>query len=216
MARGLTKESVVAGALTVLDSDGLEGLTVRAVAAVLGVQAPALYWHVRDKQALLDEMATELWRRIGTGLSELPPEFTWQQSMTAFANIMRTTVLSVRDGARVFSGTYLTDTAVLKNQEEGLAGMIGDGFTLAGAINAYALIYNFTVGFCIEEQSVAQAVREGDARFSLSAREERLDDGAHPLVVAAGPQIFGDQDARFDLLVAVLVDAAGRMRQVSA
>jgi TetR/AcrR family tetracycline transcriptional repressor len=39
-------------------------VTVRAVGARLGVQAPALYWHVRDKRELLDEMATEIWRRV--------------------------------------------------------------------------------------------------------------------------------------------------------
>ena len=64
-------------------------------------------------------------------------------------------------------------------------------------------------GFCIEEQAVAQA---GDDRYSLSRRAERVDATAHPLAAEAGPVIFGDPDPRFADLVAILVDAVGRLR----
>jgi hypothetical protein len=38
---------------------------------------------------------------------------------------------------------------------------------------------------------------------------------AHPLVVQSGPEIFGDPDRRFADLVALIVDAAGRLRHAS-
>ena len=72
--------------------------------------------------------------------------------------------------------------------------------------------YNFTIGFCIEEQAVAQAVATGDDRYSLDRRAGRLDRRTHPLLVQAGPEIFGDPDARFAGLAAVIVAAASRMR----
>jgi TetR/AcrR family tetracycline transcriptional repressor len=50
------------------------------------------------------------------------------------------------------------------------------------------LIYGFTIGFCIEEQAVAQA---GDDRYSLSRRAERVNAAAHPLAAEVGPVIFG-------------------------
>jgi hypothetical protein len=83
---------------------------------------------------------------------------------------------------------------------------------VADAIRAYQLLYSFTIGFCIEEQAVAQA---DDDRYSLQRRAERVDAAAHPLVAEAGPVIFGDPDARFASLVAIIVDAAGRMRSVA-
>lgn len=46
-----------AAALELLDETGLDGLTMRKVASALNVQAPALYWHVKNKQELLDVMA---------------------------------------------------------------------------------------------------------------------------------------------------------------
>src|SRR5262245_36093000 len=56
----LDRETVVRTALRVLDEVGLEGLTLRRIAAELDVQAPALYWHFKNKQELLDEMATTM------------------------------------------------------------------------------------------------------------------------------------------------------------
>jgi Tetracyclin repressor-like, C-terminal domain len=129
--------------------------------------------------------------------------------MTAFATITRRALLSRRDGAKMVSGTYLTDPALLRGQEAGLASLTRQGFTVADAVRAYQLIYSFTIGFCIEEQAVAQA---GDDRYSLSRRAERVDATAHPLAAEVGPVIFGDPDARFAGLVAILVDAAGRLR----
>jgi len=214
--RGLTKAGIVQAGLDVLDADGIDGVTVRAVASRLGVKAPALYWHVRDKQDLLDEMATEIWRRVSAELAALPSDLPWDQAMAAFAAITRRALLSHRDGAKVFSGTYLTDASLLEAQEEGLAYMTTQGFTVADVVRAYSLLYSFIVGFCIEEQAVAQAVASGDERYSLARRAERLDGRTHPLVVQSGPEIFGNPDARFADLVAVIIDAARRMRTIPA
>ena len=212
MARGLTKAKIVQAGLDVLDETGLDGLTVREVAARLGVQAPALYWHVRDRQQLVDEMATELWRQLAGELAALPAGTRWQDGMRFFASSARRILLSHRDGAKVFTGTYLTDADVLRAQEEPLARMIAQGFSLANVMRGYSLVYCFVAGFCIEEQAVAQAASAGDERYTLERRAERVGDGQTPLVLQAGPEIFGDPDARFDDLVGVLIDAVDRMR----
>jgi len=71
MAKGITRDAIVDAALAVLDDVGMDGLTVRAVAERLDVKAPALYWHVRDKKALLDEMGTRVWTEIGSAVRVL-------------------------------------------------------------------------------------------------------------------------------------------------
>jgi len=52
----LDRKRVADTALKLLNEVGLDGLTLRAIAKELDVKAPALYWHFKDKQALLDEM----------------------------------------------------------------------------------------------------------------------------------------------------------------
>jgi TetR/AcrR family tetracycline transcriptional repressor len=168
---------------------------------------------VRDKQDLLDEMATAIWRRIGAELDALEvDQLTWQQGMLAFATVTRRTLLAYRDGAKVFSGTYLTDTGVFQRQEAGLARMIELGFSLTDVVRGYSLLCSFTIGFCVEEQAVAQAIAAGDERYSLEARASRFDASAYPLVVESGPHIFANPDVRFADLVAVIIDAIDRMR----
>src|SRR6266571_1880467 len=53
----LDLDLLVQAAIAVLDQEGLDGLTTRRLAARLGVQSPALYWYVRDKDELLDLVA---------------------------------------------------------------------------------------------------------------------------------------------------------------
>ena len=104
-------------ALDLLDEAGMEGLTVRALASRLGAQAPALYWHVRNKQALLDEMATLIWRRVSDVMAGLPAGTPWREIMSAYAVTIRAELLGHRDGAKAFSGTTLTDPEVVRRQE---------------------------------------------------------------------------------------------------
>lgn len=49
----LSKERIVAAAIGLLDGDGVNGLTFRALASHLETGSGAIYWHIADKQALL-------------------------------------------------------------------------------------------------------------------------------------------------------------------
>jgi hypothetical protein len=109
-------------------------------------------------------------------------------------------------------GAEISEKGVLEGQEVRIARMVQQGFTLAQVVRGSALLCNFTIGFCIKEQAVAQAVASGDDRYSLSRREQRLDRSTHPLAVGAGPEIFGHTERRFADMVALIVDATDRIR----
>ena len=212
MSKGLAKTEIVRAALETLDAEGLDGLTLRKVAARLDVQAPALYWHVRNKQELLDEMGTEIWRRISLGLAELPPDLPWREAMTGYARISRQELLRHRDGAKMAAGTVLTDVEVLRRSEPRLARMVAQGFTVRSAAQANVLLQNFIVGFCIEEQATAQGRASGDPRFSLESRDKRVDSEAYPMIAEAGRELFEDDDRRFGELVGLILVACEQLR----
>lgn len=201
--RGLSRETVVAEALVLLDEVGLDGLGLRALAARLEVKAPALYWHFSNKQDLIDEMATALWRevQVATVAVEGTP---WPDRMVAFALGLRRTLMAHRDGARLFSGTYLTDVSILEAQEGPLAAIVSEGVGLDTAVEISNVLYAFCVGSTIEEQSVAQ-VSEADDRYSIETREQRIDPVRFPLVTAAGRLVFLAPEARFERSVRRLV-----------
>jgi TetR/AcrR family tetracycline transcriptional repressor len=57
---GLTRERLVGAALELIGDEGLEGLSMRALADRLEVKAASLYWHVRDRRELLELLAESI------------------------------------------------------------------------------------------------------------------------------------------------------------
>ena len=61
----LTPEKVLAEALVIVQREGLTALTMRRLAAELGVRAPTVYWHVGNRQELLTRLGPKAHRRTG-------------------------------------------------------------------------------------------------------------------------------------------------------
>lgn len=76
----LQRDAVIAAALDLLNEVGVDGLTTRKLAERLGVQQPALYWHFKSKQALLDALSDAMMRGH---IHTLPsPGGPWKNSCT--------------------------------------------------------------------------------------------------------------------------------------
>lgn len=61
----ITKEAAVAAAIDLVDKEGLDALSVQAVARAMQVTAPSLYYHFKDKDELLQLVARALLREVG-------------------------------------------------------------------------------------------------------------------------------------------------------
>lgn len=61
----ITREAAAEAALRLIDAKGLDALSLQAVAKELGVSAPSLYHHFRDKEELLAEVARSLLGEVG-------------------------------------------------------------------------------------------------------------------------------------------------------
>jgi TetR/AcrR family tetracycline transcriptional repressor len=75
-SRNLDRETIVRAALEILAERGLEAVSLRNVAAAVGVRAPSLYWHVPDKGALFGLMAESIFREC---LDQVPPADDWRE-----------------------------------------------------------------------------------------------------------------------------------------
>ncbi|MBP2337282.1 AcrR family transcriptional regulator [Saccharothrix coeruleofusca] len=210
MTKGLTRERIVAAALELLDDKGMDALTVRALATRLDVRAPALYWHVRNKQELLDEMATEVMRRVVGALAAMPPGADWREDLAAYARVLRAEYLLHRDGARTFSGTRITDPDVVRMKEPWFERWIASGWRLADAADAADVVTAFVVGFVIEEQEQRQAAETDPTRYSVAHREVWLGEGAS-LVKEAG-RLHDDGDRRFERHLGIVLDGLATRR----
>lgn len=146
----LSRDAVVRAALELLDAVGLDDLTLRGVAERLHVQAPALYWHVRNRQDLVDQMAAAM---VRDGLGDLVTTGAWMNQLADIAHAYRRTLLSHRDGARVVAEARVTDPAMSRLVELALRTLTSAGFTTPDAMRALVSVLTYVAGFVAEEQS---------------------------------------------------------------
>jgi len=198
----LDRRKVADTALKLLNEVGLNGLTLRAIAKELDVKAPALYWHFKDKQALLDEMATEMYRRMMAGAS-LAPGDTWQERLLKANRGLRAALLGYRDGAKVFSGSRFTALVHAEAQEDNLRLLTGAGLTLAQAVRALTTTFVYTLGFVTEEQGVQPLPGERREGYDLEERARMMAD--FPLAAQAGAELFADFDRHFEEGLALIL-----------
>jgi TetR/AcrR family transcriptional regulator, tetracycline repressor protein len=167
----LTQEQVVRRAVELMAEAGLEALTLRRLATELGVSAPTLYWHVRNKRQLLDLMAEALVARAGRSSSPAPGQ-PWEEWLAERARGQWRALTSQRDAALVVAGNRPTE-ASLPEIEQILASLVAVGFPPDEALRTILSIGNYVIGCAVEHQ--AEAARdpdpERDARLLERAEE---------------------------------------------
>jgi AcrR family transcriptional regulator len=110
----LSRATIVDAALRVLDLDGLDALSLHRVARELGTGAASLYWHVRNKDELLQLLSEHLDDEV-----ELPPPdpARWQDQLKAMLRQVRAAAHGHRDIARISLGRLPSGPALARFSE---------------------------------------------------------------------------------------------------
>ncbi|MEQ8840778.1 MAG: WHG domain-containing protein [Acidimicrobiales bacterium] len=87
--RGIDRDDVIAAALAIVDRDGLDALSLRAVADALEVQSPSLYSHVDGLNGLLDALAVAVTAEFGETLRDSVVGVAGDEAVAAFARAYR-------------------------------------------------------------------------------------------------------------------------------
>jgi AcrR family transcriptional regulator len=172
------RTDVVEHALEVLDRHGLADLSMRRLAADLGVQPSALYWHFANKQALLAAVADEVLRR-GARPDHGGP---WDRQVTAYAQELRDAMLAYRDGAELVATAQafgLGDADPVGR----LTAMLGDSPV---ARVAATTVLHFVLGHVTDEQMHLQASSAGAIDDDPLARASTFDTGLGIVVAGIG------------------------------
>jgi AcrR family transcriptional regulator len=95
--KGLTRDRLVQAALELVDEAGLEGLSMRALADRLEVKAASLYWHVRDRDELLELLADGILESVARPRQRA----TWRETVQAIADALQRSVAAHKDANRI-------------------------------------------------------------------------------------------------------------------
>jgi TetR/AcrR family tetracycline transcriptional repressor len=173
--RGLTRERLVEAALALINDEGLEGLSMRALADRLDVKASSLYWHVRDRSELLELLAEAI-------LETVPRSRRggdWRQGVLAAGGALRRRVMAQKDANRILLEVpqALERSDTFADMESRLQGA---GLQAKEARDVTLMAMSYLIAG--RAPAEAPAVEKGDGEVASIA----IDSGSHGVVVRAG------------------------------
>ena len=209
----LTREHVVAEALAVIARDGVQALTMRALAARLGVVPGALYRHVRNKEQLQDLVLDNVLAEVDV---HLDPSRAWTDQLKLLAHRLRQ-VLEAHPGvAGILKTRDPLGPHSLVLAEALLGPLHAAGFPDRAAGLAFFLLLDYTISFAASSPPTSvneQRVRDPATRAHLHQFFRSLPPDRFPALVALGEHVWVDnRDERFTAGLRVLVDGLERAR----
>lgn len=155
----VTRAALTAAARTIAERDGIDAVTISAVAAAVGVRAPSLYKHVTHRHDLLRLIADDAARELGDDIAALAGSAADPATaLTAIGHAFRAfSARSPRAASLLFSGAALSAEPASESMSALTATLLdavrastpGDPLPAARTLTAWAH------GFCTMEQAGA-------------------------------------------------------------
>ncbi|MEU4311995.1 TetR/AcrR family transcriptional regulator [Nocardia sp. NPDC024068] len=150
---GLSRDQIVRAAVTLLDKEGLDALSMRKLGSELGAGATSLYWHVANKNELLELALDEIWGLVGEAGSD--PAAGLRDLLTTYAHNLRATLL-----AHPWSATLIGQVPSIGPQAFRVGDRLRRAFAEAGFQGADAYLASGTVTSFVVGQVVPMIAME--------------------------------------------------------
>jgi AcrR family transcriptional regulator len=170
----LTREQIIEAAIALLDSEGLEGLNMRALGSRLGSAATAVYWHLGSKENLVALASDQAWHEIA-----LPDvaAVDWRTAATPLATELYAMLKRHPWLLQAFGSFLSYGPGKARHDDCGLAIYEAAGFIGAEADQAATSVFTFVLGNALGPAAAASLTRrldrEGDDADELM-RENML------------------------------------------
>ncbi|MFI7603216.1 TetR/AcrR family transcriptional regulator [Actinoplanes sp. NPDC049681] len=216
----LSRERVLAAAVSLADREGIRAVTMRRLAADLHVEAMSLYYHLPGKDALLDGLAESVVAELtGAAGHVRTDEQDWRGRLRRQFLAARAVMLR-HPWAPALLGTRRTIPAGLFAYYDGIVGTLaGAGFSYHLAHRALHAFGSLPLGFAQETFSPASAggsMEDGAAEADLAAMAEAMPH-LTAMVTAEmhdADDMLGwcDSQVEFEFTVDLLLDGLARLR----
>lgn len=153
----LTREEIVEAAIVLLDTEGLEGLNMRALGDRLGSAATAVYWHVGSKENLVALASDRAWNEIA--LPEVNAT-SWRKAATKMASGLRAMLTRHPWLLQAFGSFLVFGPGKARHDDHTLAIYEAAGFTGAQADKAATAVFTFVLGNALGPAAVASLTRK--------------------------------------------------------
>jgi AcrR family transcriptional regulator len=150
-AEPLGRQEIVDAAMGVTKAEGLDGLTMRALAAELGVTPMAMYHHVPNKAALLQLVADAVIEEVEIPPPEVGP---WEARLAALARELRTRLAAFPGVGPYLLGSEIPTPGADRLVTAATAMLVEEGFSEREATLAFTAVHNYVLGRLYVEASL--------------------------------------------------------------
>jgi AcrR family transcriptional regulator len=187
----------VAAAVELVDEAGIDALSLRSVAARLGVTPMPLYRHVTTKDELVDLAVAQLLERESGEPGALPAQ--WQDLVRHFGRGTRDVLLRHPMILEACTRRPVMNRGAGHNLEALLRALTGAGLSIESAADVHAHLLTYVTGYVALRtgrirSSTAAGRSEGEARVRSREAIDDLAAGRFPLVSAASERLAGVVD----------------------
>lgn len=170
----IERAQVLSAALALADRQGIEGVTLRALAAELDVPPMSLYAHFANKERLLDLMLEEVVRRVFASAGQE----TWQAELEHGCRQARALLGEHPNWLPLFTRVSVPPlTLALYDRLVEL--MVRDGHSLDSVMLAVSTAMSFTLGFLLVERMMGAGVPLAQLRL-VTELLPRIAGGEYP------------------------------------
>ncbi|MFE5098136.1 TetR/AcrR family transcriptional regulator [Streptomyces sp. NPDC056638] len=164
----LTTDQIVRTAIELLDTEGLEGLNMRALGRRLDSAATAVYWHVKNKDNLVLLATDRVWGEL-----ELPDlaAVEWRSAATAMATELFAMFTRHPWLVQAFTAHLLYGENKARHDDHSLAVYEAAGFRGAEADQAAAAVFTYVLGNAAGTAATASLTRKLNADHSTAEEE---------------------------------------------
>jgi len=173
------------------------------------VRSPSLYWHVRDKEELLDLLAERIMAEIAIPDRQLP----WRERVEALMTGFRRSLLVHRDAAMILAGRPPLGAHQLAVAEAALTALLDAGLEAGEAAGGVGLLVSYVTGFALDEAAELEgpAQDDGGDTFDYGLFLAALPVDRYPTLVRLAGQLGQpDRDSQFGYGMGFLLDGLAR------
>jgi len=201
MADPLTQDRILNAAMALVDDEGIDALTMRALAKRLGVEAPSLYKHVANKDEILDGLCGAV---FSTAASFAEPQGeAWPDQLRMYCSGYRATLLSHPNLTATVAtrpvltepGMAMVELALFTIQETGL-----DAETARKLLN---VIVSTVTGLVLNELGSVELGGPNSQR--VVAFRTSLDPEVYPNTHKTVVDTPADHQAEFEMAIDILI-----------
>jgi AcrR family transcriptional regulator len=180
-SEGLSRELIADAATELVDREGIEALSMRRLAAELGIGTMTIYGYFRDKEELLSFGIDRVARRyeLSTGEGE------WRPRLRELIKTMYRSVLEHPSTVQIRSKRPILNPGAIRAAEAGMTILTEAGLELDEAASVWRLLFTYLFGyaaFSSEEPSL-------ELRREWAEQMGELPEEEYPLISKAAPAL---------------------------